>query len=147
MGIPEEGGLLFSGGSVVKESACQFRGCRKHRFDPGAGKILWRRKWQPTSVLTEQPAGYRPQGQRAGRNWVHTQEKKGRRERRVYLKKQELRPGEATGYTSPLSQENTQLPQCTKTFSKTNHIKTEKRSMTKKRILKSSRGKRMVTYH
>ena len=31
-----------------KESACQ---CRRCRFDPWAGKIPWRRKWQPTSVF------------------------------------------------------------------------------------------------
>ena len=31
-----------------EESTCQ---CRKHRFDPWAGMILWRRKWQPTPVL------------------------------------------------------------------------------------------------
>ena len=35
----------FSGGSVVKESACE---CRRHRFDPWLRKIPWRRKWQPT---------------------------------------------------------------------------------------------------
>ena len=34
----------FRGGSVEKESACQ---CRRHRFDPCIGKILWTRKWQP----------------------------------------------------------------------------------------------------
>ena len=31
-----------------KESACQ---CRRHGFDPWVGKILWRRKWQPTPVF------------------------------------------------------------------------------------------------
>ena len=31
-----------------KESSCQ---CRGHGFDPQVGKILWRRKWQPTLVL------------------------------------------------------------------------------------------------
>ena len=31
-----------------EESACQ---CRRHRFDPWAGKIPWRRKWQPTPVF------------------------------------------------------------------------------------------------
>ena len=25
--------------------------CRKHRLDPGVGKIPWRRKWQPTPVF------------------------------------------------------------------------------------------------
>ena len=31
-----------------KESACQ---CRRCEFDPWAGKIPWRRKWQPTPVF------------------------------------------------------------------------------------------------
>ena len=31
-----------------KESTCQ---CRRHRSDPWARKILWRRKWQPTPVF------------------------------------------------------------------------------------------------
>ena len=31
-----------------KEFSCQ---CRKRRFDPWIGKILWRRKWQPTPVF------------------------------------------------------------------------------------------------
>ena len=30
-----------------KESACQ---CRRWRFDFCVGRVLWRRKWQPTSV-------------------------------------------------------------------------------------------------
>ena len=37
----------FSG----KESACQRRRCRRHRFDPWIGKVPWRRKWQPTPVF------------------------------------------------------------------------------------------------
>ena len=28
-----------------KESSCQYRRCRKCRFDPWVGKIHWRRKW------------------------------------------------------------------------------------------------------
>ena len=36
--------LGFPGGSVVKKSSC------RHGFDLWAGKIPWRRKWQPTSV-------------------------------------------------------------------------------------------------
>ena len=31
-----------------KESSCQ---CRRCRFDPWVGEILWRRKWQPTAVF------------------------------------------------------------------------------------------------
>ena len=38
----------FSGCSAVKESTCQFR---RHGFDSCAGKIPWRRKWQPTPVF------------------------------------------------------------------------------------------------
>ena len=39
----------FSAGSVVKnESPCQ---CRRRRFDSWVGRILWRRKWQPTPVF------------------------------------------------------------------------------------------------
>ena len=37
----------FSG----KESTSQYRSCRRYRFDPCAGKIPWRRKWQPTSIF------------------------------------------------------------------------------------------------
>ena len=41
------------GGDVVLavKTTCQ---CRKHkrcRFNPRVGKILWRRKWQPTAVF------------------------------------------------------------------------------------------------
>jgi len=32
----------------IKKSACQ---CRRGRFNPWVGNILWRRKWQPTSVF------------------------------------------------------------------------------------------------
>ena len=49
-----------------KESTCQ---CKRHRFDPWVGKILWRRKWWPTSVFVpgkshEQRSlvGYSPRG-------------------------------------------------------------------------------------
>ena len=49
-----------------KESICQ---CRKLRFDPWAGKIPWRRKWQPTPLFCPRKshdqrslAGYSPWG-------------------------------------------------------------------------------------
>ena len=49
-----------------KESACQ---CRRHRFDPWIGKILGRRKWQPTPVFLPGESqgqrsleGYSPRG-------------------------------------------------------------------------------------
>ena len=31
-----------------KESACQCRRHKRHRFDFWVGKISWRKKWQPT---------------------------------------------------------------------------------------------------
>ena len=31
-------------------SICQYRRQQRHRFNPWVGKILWRRKWQPTPV-------------------------------------------------------------------------------------------------
>ena len=34
-----------------KESACQCRRCKRHRFDPWVGMILWRRAWQATPVF------------------------------------------------------------------------------------------------
>ena len=37
--------------SLVSESACQRRRCKRHGFDPWVGKIPWRRKWQPTPVF------------------------------------------------------------------------------------------------
>ena len=44
-----------------KESACQ---CRKCRFDSWSGKILCRRKWQPTSVFL--PGNFHGQRSLAG---------------------------------------------------------------------------------
>ena len=52
----------FPAGASGKEPACQ---CRRRRFNPfPAGKILWRRAWQPTPVFlawripwTEEPGG------------------------------------------------------------------------------------------
>ena len=40
--------VLFPGGSDSKASCLQ---CGRPGFDPWVGKILWRRKWQPTPVL------------------------------------------------------------------------------------------------
>jgi len=34
-----------------KESTCQCRRRRRHRFDPWVGKIPWRREWLPTPVF------------------------------------------------------------------------------------------------
>ena len=55
----------FPGGSDGKESICLQ--CRRSRFDPWVGKILWGRAWHPTSVLLAREshgqrslAGYSP---------------------------------------------------------------------------------------
>ena len=34
-----------------KESACQYRRCRRCGFNPWIGKMPWRREWQPTPVF------------------------------------------------------------------------------------------------
>ena len=62
-----------------KESACQ---CRRGRFNPWAGKISWRRKWQPTPVFLPGKSngqrslvGYSPWGhKRIGHNLVTKQQ-------------------------------------------------------------------------
>ena len=44
----------FPGGGSGKKSACQWKRCRRHGFDPwvgGHGKIPWRRAWQLTLVF------------------------------------------------------------------------------------------------
>ena len=58
----------FPGGLVVKNPPAIAGGVR-HRFDPWVGKILWRRKWQPTPVFLpgescgqRNLAGYSPWG-------------------------------------------------------------------------------------
>ena len=47
----------FLGVAPGKESACQCRRRKRHRFNPWVGKILWRRKWQLTSVLPRKLRG------------------------------------------------------------------------------------------
>ena len=37
-------------GTSCKESTCQCRRYKRHRFNTWVGKIPWRRKWQPTPV-------------------------------------------------------------------------------------------------
>ena len=56
-----------------KESTCQYR---IRRFNPWVGKMPWRRKWQPTSILawripwTEEPGGLQSlRSQRWGRDY------------------------------------------------------------------------------
>jgi len=41
----------FPGGWVDKESACISGDAGRCEFDPQAGKIPWRRAWQPTLVF------------------------------------------------------------------------------------------------
>ena len=41
----------FPGGTSGKESACQCRRPRRHRFAPWVGRIPWNRKWHPTLVF------------------------------------------------------------------------------------------------
>jgi len=42
----------FPGGMSGKEPACQHRRHKRHGFDSRAGKIPWRRVWQPTPVFS-----------------------------------------------------------------------------------------------
>ena len=59
----------FPGGTSGKEPTCQ---CRRHKrswFHPWVGKVLWRRKWQPTPIFLpgeshgqRSLAGYSPWG-------------------------------------------------------------------------------------
>ena len=41
----------FPGGTVGKEHSCQFRRCKRYRFQPLIRKILWSMKWQSTPVF------------------------------------------------------------------------------------------------
>ena len=59
----------FPGGASCKEPACQCRRHQRRGFNPWAGKIPWRRKWQPTLVSLpgkshgqRSLAGYSPWG-------------------------------------------------------------------------------------
>ena len=42
------GDVDFPGGSDSEEFALQ---CRRPGFDPGVGRIPWKREWQPTPVF------------------------------------------------------------------------------------------------
>ena len=68
----------FPGGSEVKESTCQ---CRRCKFDPWVGKILWRRKWQPAPVFlpgeipwTEEHGGLQSMGSQSFRHDLATKQ-------------------------------------------------------------------------
>jgi len=43
--------LDFLGSTSDKESSCQYRRHKRHRFNYWVEKIPWRRAWQPTPVL------------------------------------------------------------------------------------------------
>ena len=73
----------FPGGSNGKESACQWRRCKRHDFDPWVWKISLSRKCQPTPVfLPGKSHGQRNleipwteksmEPQRVGPDWAHT---------------------------------------------------------------------------
>ena len=64
-----------------KETAYQYRRCKRLRFDPWVGKIPWRRKWQPTPVFLpgishgqKSLAGYSPRGRRRVRHNLATKQ-------------------------------------------------------------------------
>ena len=73
--IPSEGLLRCHNG---KESTCQCRRLKRHRFSPRVGKILWSRKWQSSPVFLpgkfhgqRSLAGYNPWGsQKIGHDWA-----------------------------------------------------------------------------
>ena len=61
---------LFPGGASGKESACQWRRCKRRDLNPWVGKIPWRRKWQPTPVFL--PGKFHRQRNLAGYSlWGH----------------------------------------------------------------------------
>ena len=46
-------GIKFGASQVAhgKERSCQCRRYKRCEFDPQVGKILWKKKWQPTPVF------------------------------------------------------------------------------------------------
>ena len=69
----------FPGGTADKESVCKGRRCKSHRFNPGARKTPWRRKWQPTLVLLpgkfcgqRSLVGYSPWGRKESDKTKHS---------------------------------------------------------------------------
>ena len=68
----------FPDGASGKESARQCRRCKRWKFNPWVGKILWWRKWQPTPVLPGKSqgqkslTGYSPQGCKESDTTEHT---------------------------------------------------------------------------
>ena len=43
--------LGLPGGASSKEPVCQFRRCKRCRFEPWVGKVPWRRKWWPAPAF------------------------------------------------------------------------------------------------
>ena len=69
----------FPGGTVGKESACQCRRHKRHRFPPWVGTMPWRRAWHPLHILAwripwrEEPGGLQSMElQRVRHDWAHT---------------------------------------------------------------------------
>ena len=63
----------------AKESVCQCRRYKRHRFHSWTRKIAWRRKWQPTPVFLpgesrgqRSLAGYSPWGLKESETTDHT---------------------------------------------------------------------------
>ena len=60
----------FPGGTSGKEPTCQRPRCKRCGFDPWAGKIPWRRAWQPSPVFL--PGASNGLGSRLGCSpWGH----------------------------------------------------------------------------
>ena len=64
---------------VVKNPPANARRCKRREFDPWVGKILWRRRWQPTPVFLlgkshrqRSLAGYSPWGHKESDTAEHT---------------------------------------------------------------------------
>ena len=71
----------FPGGTVIKKSTCQWRRCKRCRFEPLVGKIPCSTKWQPAPIFLPGEShgqrslvGYSPWDLRGVRHdWVHLQ--------------------------------------------------------------------------
>ena len=69
--------ICFPGDPSGKESTCQCKRHKKHKFDTlVVGKIPWRRAWQPTPVFLPREshglrslAGYSPWGRKVEHDW------------------------------------------------------------------------------
>ena len=69
----------FPGGAGGKESTCQYRRPKRHRFDPWVGKIPWRRPWQPIPAFLPGEShgqrslvGYNPWGHKESDTYTQT---------------------------------------------------------------------------